>query len=79
HRLSQQPLRNLDHDHLVPEARHGRDPELINLLRTKVREPETLAAQVFITRRFEVLRPDSLQALTRLSRPVYVMMIVSVA
>ena len=35
-------------------------------------------AQVFITRSFEVLRPDILQALNRLSSTVYVMMILSV-
>ncbi|MDA8497214.1 ethanolamine utilization cob(I)yrinic acid a,c-diamide adenosyltransferase EutT [Citrobacter sp. Igbk 17] len=79
HRLSHQPLRYLDHDHLVPEASHGRDSALLNLLRTKVRETETVAAQVFITRSFEVLRPDILQALNRLSSTVYVMMILSVA
>lgn len=73
-----QPLRYLDHDHLVPEASHGRDAALLNLLRTKVRETETVAAQVFITRSFEVLRPDILQALNRLSSTVYVMMILSV-
>lgn len=78
HRLSHQPLRYLDHDHLVPEASHGRDAALLNLLRTKVRETETVAAQVFITRSFEVLRPDILQALNRLSSTVYVMMILSV-
>ncbi|VED34503.1 cob(I)yrinic acid a,c-diamide adenosyltransferase [Escherichia coli] len=38
HRLSHQPLRYLGHDHLVPEASHGRDAALLNLLRTKVRE-----------------------------------------
>mgnify|MGYP000330788673 CR=1 FL=1 len=65
-------------DHLVPEASHGRDAALLNLLRTKVRETETVAAQVFITRSFEVLRPDILQALNRLSSTVYVMMILSV-
>ncbi len=56
----------------------GRDAALLNLLRTKVRETETVAAQVFITRSFEVLRPDILQALNRLSSTVYVMMILSV-
>lgn len=49
HRLSHQPLRYLDHDHLVPEASHGRDAALLNLLRCKIRETETVAAQVFIT------------------------------
>ena len=52
---------------------------LLNLLRCKIRETETVAAQVFITRSFEVLRPDLLQALNRLSSTVYVMMILSVA
>lgn len=79
HRLSHQPLRYLDHDHLVPEASQGRDAALLNLLRTKVRETETVAAQVFITHRFDVLRPDILQALNRLSSTVYVMMLLSVA
>lgn len=78
HRLSHHPLRYLDHDHLVPEASHGRDAALLNLLRTKIRETETVAAQVFITRSFDVLRPDILQALNRLSSAVYVMMILSV-
>ncbi len=77
HRLSHQPLRYLDHDHLVPEASHGRDAALLNLLRTKVRETETVAAQVFITRSFSIT-PDILQALNRLSSTVYVMMILSV-
>lgn len=40
-----------------------------------MQETETVAAQVFITRSFEVLRPDILQALNRLSSTVYVMMI----
>lgn len=78
HRLSHQPLRYLGHDHLVPEARHGRDAARLNLLRCKVRETETLAAQVFISARFDVLRPDILQALNRLSSAVYVMMILAV-
>lgn len=79
HRLSHQPLRYLDHDHLVPEASYGRDAALLNLLRTKVRETETLAAQAFISRHFDVQRPDILQALNRLSSAVYVMMILCVA
>ena len=65
-------------DPLARQAIDGRDAALLNLLRTKVRETETVAAQVFITRSFEVLRPDILQALNRLSSTVYVMMILSV-
>ena len=78
HRLSHQPLRYLGHDHLVPEARHGRDVALLNLLRSKVREAEVTAAQVFITPQFAVQRADIMQALNRLSSAVYVMMILSV-
>ncbi len=66
------------HDHLVPEARHGRDVALLNLLRGKVREAEVTAAQVFITPQFAVQRADILQALNRLSSAVYVMMILGV-
>lgn len=78
HRLSHQPLRYLGHDHLVPEARHGRDVALLNLLRGKVREAEVTAAQVFITPQFAVQRADIMQALNRLSSAVYVMMILGV-
>ncbi len=62
----------------VPEARHGRDVALLNLLRGKVREAEVTAAQVFITPQFAVQRADILQALNRLSSAVYVMMILGV-
>ncbi len=78
HRLSHQPLRFLGHDHLVPEARHGREVALLNLLRGKVREAEVTAAQVFITPQFAVRRADIMQALNRLSSAVYVMMILGV-
>ncbi|HID3876851.1 TPA: ethanolamine utilization cob(I)yrinic acid a,c-diamide adenosyltransferase EutT [Klebsiella pneumoniae] len=78
HRLSHQPLRYLGHDHLVPEARHGRDVALLNLLRGKVREAEVTAAQVFITPQFAVRRADIMQALNCLSSAVYVMMILGV-
>ncbi len=75
HRLSHQPLRYLDHDHLVPEASHGRDAALLNLLRTESAGNRNRSGAGFITRSFEVLRPDILQALNRLSSTVYVMMI----
>lgn len=78
HRLSHHPLPYLDHDHLVPEVSHGRDAALLNLLRSKVRETEIVAARLFITRGFDVQRADILQALNRLSSAVYVMMILSV-
>ncbi len=78
HRLSHQPLRYLDHDHTVPEIATVAMRRCLISCEPKVREQEALAAQVFITRSFEVLRPDILQALN-LSSTVYVMMILSVA
>ncbi|MCV4600967.1 ethanolamine utilization cob(I)yrinic acid a,c-diamide adenosyltransferase EutT, partial [Escherichia coli] len=58
HRLSHQPLRYLGHDHLVPEARHGRDVALLNLLRGKVLVGGAPAAKVFITTPFAGPRAD---------------------
>ncbi|WP_058913286.1 ethanolamine utilization cob(I)yrinic acid a,c-diamide adenosyltransferase EutT [Entomohabitans teleogrylli] len=75
HRLSHQPLRWLGHDHLVPEAVHGREVAQLNLLRARIRETEIQAAQTFIDGAFHVARPDLLQALNRLSSAVYVAMI----
>lgn len=78
HTLSHNPLRTLGHDHLVPEAAHGKASALLNLLRTKVRECELSAAQVYINRDFSVGRPDIMQGLNRLSSAVYVLMILCV-
>lgn len=78
HVLSHNPLATLGHDHLVPEAAHGRASALLNMLRTKVRECELAAAQVYINRDFSVGRPDIMQGLNRLSSAVYVLMILSV-
>ncbi|MTJ79917.1 MAG: ethanolamine utilization cob(I)yrinic acid a,c-diamide adenosyltransferase EutT [Telmatospirillum sp.] len=78
HRLSHNPLRYIGHDHVVPDVVHGRDVALLNLLRTDIRETEIAAAQVFIDIRFQVLRPDIMQALNRLSSAVYVLMVLCV-
>ncbi|OAT25499.1 ethanolamine utilization ATP:cob(I)alamin adenosyltransferase [Buttiauxella ferragutiae ATCC 51602] len=75
HRLSHQPLKYLGHDHLVPDAAHGRDVALLNLLRTSIRESEICAAQVFIGVDYHVQKADLLQALNRLSSAIYVLMI----
>lgn len=77
HLLSHNPLHTLGHDHLVPEAAHGRTVAMLNLLRTKIREAELAAAAIFIHSDFSVSRPDIMQGLNRLSSAVYVLMILS--
>ena len=77
HRLSHDPLRYFGHDHLVPEQAQGATLARLNLLRTQIREAELAAADVYIDREFNVLRPDLLQALNRLSSAVYVLMLLS--
>ncbi len=75
HKISHNPLMYLGYDHIVPEATHGLTVVRLNLLRTAIREAETLAAQIFIDKDFVVQRPDIMQGLNRLSSAVYVLMI----
>lgn len=77
HRLSHDPLRYFGHDHIVPEASQGTTLARLNLLRVQIREAELAAADVYIDREFNVLRPDLMQALNRLSSAVYVLMMLS--
>lgn len=77
HRLSHDPLRYFGHDHIVPEALQGTTIARLNLLRVHIREAELAAADVYIDREFNVLRPDLLQALNRLSSAVYILMLLS--
>ncbi|MCH2219259.1 MAG: hypothetical protein MK097_02890, partial [Dechloromonas sp.] len=65
------------HDHIVPEATQGTTIARLNLLRAHIREAEVAAADVYIDRDFNVLRPDLMQALNRLSSAVYVVMLLS--
>lgn len=78
HKLSHQPLNYLGHDHIVPAVEHGRNACLLNLLRTAIRETETVAATIFIDRDLVVSRPDLMQGLNRLSSAVYVLMLLCV-
>lgn len=78
HALSHNPLKYLGHDHLVPDAVHGRESAQLNLLRTQVREAEISAARIYIDCDFTVSRPDIMQALNRLSSAVYVLMVMVV-
>ncbi|MCX7204832.1 MAG: ethanolamine utilization cob(I)yrinic acid a,c-diamide adenosyltransferase EutT [Proteobacteria bacterium] len=75
HALSHQPLKELGHDHIVPALEHGASIAKLNLLRARIRECEVQAADLYMDRDFELVRPDILQALNRLSSAVYVLMI----
>ena len=77
HRLSHDPLRYFGHDHIVPEESQGTTIARLNMLRAHIREAEIAAADVYIDRDFNVLRPDLMQALNRLSSAVYVVMLLS--
>ncbi len=55
---------------------HLPNPARLNMLRAHIREAELAAAEVYIDRDFNVLRPDLMQALNRLSSAVYVLMLV---
>ncbi len=76
HRLSHDPMRYFGHDHILPEAAQGSTIARLNMLRAHIREAELAAAEVYIDRDFNVLRPDLMQALNRLSSAVYVLMLV---
>ncbi len=78
HRISHDPWKHLGHDHIVPEASHGLSAARLNLLRASIRETEVAAAGIYIDRDFEVLRPDIMQGLNRMSSAVYVLMIIAV-
>ncbi|MCB1675154.1 MAG: ethanolamine utilization cob(I)yrinic acid a,c-diamide adenosyltransferase EutT, partial [Halioglobus sp.] len=78
HTVSHQPLKYLGHDHIVPEAAHGRDIAHLNLLRAIAREAELEAARIYATDTFEVSRGDILEGLNRLSSALYVLMIMTV-
>lgn len=77
HALSHNPLKYLGHDHLMPDASQGRNVALLNVLRGQVREAELLAADIYITRDFKVMRPDIMAAINRLSSALYVLMILT--
>lgn len=51
---------------------------MLNLLRTKIREAEIAAARIYIDAGFQVIRPDIMQALNRLSSAAYVLMVMAV-
>lgn len=77
HALSHRPLKLLGHDHIVPAVEHGVEVARLNLLRTMIRECETVAACLYLDADFHLSRPDILQALNRLSSAVYVLMILA--
>lgn len=77
HAISHHPLKYLGHDHLLPEASQGVNVARLNVLRAHIREAELEAADIYITRDFNVTRPDIMAGLNRLSSAVYVLMLLT--
>ncbi|MCZ7611669.1 MAG: ethanolamine utilization cob(I)yrinic acid a,c-diamide adenosyltransferase EutT [Ignavibacterium sp.] len=74
-KISHNPLKYLGHDHIVPELSHGKWVASLNYLRSMVREAELVAANLYIDSSLNVLRPDIMRALNRLSSALYIVMI----
>lgn len=74
HKISHNPLKYLQHDHIVPAAEHGLDVALLNRLRAEVREVELLAAEIYLDVSLQLSRSDIVTGLNRLSSAIYVLM-----
>jgi ethanolamine utilization cobalamin adenosyltransferase len=74
HKISHNPLKYLQHDHIVPAAEHGLDVALLNRLRAEVREVELLAAEIYLDVSLQLSRTDIVAGLNRLSSAIYVLM-----
>ena len=74
HKISHDPLKYLQHDHIVPSADHGLDVALLNRLRADVRGVELLATQVYLDASLQLTRTDIVAGLNRLSSAIYVLM-----
>ncbi|CAA0117121.1 Uncharacterised protein [BD1-7 clade bacterium] len=72
HAISHQPLKYIGHDHILPDAEHGRDVAQLNVLRAMARECELLATDIYLINTFEITRNDLIQGLNRLSSAIYV-------
>jgi len=77
HAFSQNPLRHLGHDHIVPEETQGRNVALLNVLRALCREVELGVVRAFTGPDGGILRPDLLTAANRLSSAIYVLMLLT--
>jgi ethanolamine utilization cobalamin adenosyltransferase len=75
HQISHNPLKYLQHDHIVPAFEHGEDVALLNQLRAEVREVELLATEVYLDADLRLARPDIVAGLNRLSSAIYVLML----
>ncbi len=74
HAYSHNPLKHLGHDHIIPTYEHGKECIRINTLRTKIRMTEVSAYAIYVADN-EIVRPDILYTLNRLSSACYVLMI----
>jgi len=75
HKISHNPMKYLEHDHIVPKKNHGIWVGRINYLRALVREAEVSASLIFMDEGLTVLRSDIINGLNRLSSALYVLMI----
>ena len=75
HKISHDPLKYLQHDHIVPAQEHGLDVALLNTLRAQVREVELLATDTYLDADLNLTRPDIVAGLNRLSSAIYVLML----
>ncbi len=75
HQWSHQPLKYLDHDHMLPDVAYGPLVAQLNFLRALVRELELISSRVFLDASMQLSRPDIIAGLNRLSSAVYVVMI----
>ncbi len=74
HKYSHNPMRYLNHDHIVSNINHNEESLRINTLRTKIRLLENTAFNLYATQE-TASRPDILNTLNRLSSACYVLMI----
>lgn len=77
HQFSHNPLKHLEHDHIVPTFEHGKECIRINTLRTKIRLAEVSAYKIYADEH-NIQRPDILYTLNRLSSACYVLMIMAI-
>jgi ethanolamine utilization cobalamin adenosyltransferase len=78
HKMSHNPFKYMNHDHIVPDMVYGKWVSRLNYLRALVREAELLAVNTFTEPSLHVSRPSLINALNRLSSALYVLMILLV-
>lgn len=75
HEYSHHPKKTIGIGHITLSRQCGETVILLNSLRTGVRETELAAINAFLTAEGDVIRPDILRVLNRMSSAVYVLML----